>query len=64
MLVEFSVENYRSIYNKVTLSMEAVTKNELDDHIREISRQRLLKTGVIYGANASGKSNIFKAFSF
>ena len=64
MLVEFSVENYRSIYNKVTLSMEAVTKNELDDHIREISHQRLLKTGVIYGANASGKSNIFKAFSF
>jgi len=64
MLVEFSVENYRSIYKKVTLSMEAITKNELDDHIIEVSRQRLLKTSVIYGANASGKSNILKAFSF
>ncbi len=64
MLVEFSVENYRSIYKKVTLSMEAITKKELDDHIIEVSLQRLLKTSVIYGANASGKSNIFKAFSF
>ena len=64
MLVEFSVENYRSIYQRVTLSMEAITKKELDDHTMEVSQQRLLKTSVLYGANASGKSNIFKAFSF
>lgn len=52
MLVEFSVENYRSIYQRVTLSMEAITKKELDDHTMEVSQQRLLKTSVLYGANA------------
>jgi len=64
MLVEFSVQNYRSIYKRITLSMEAASKNELDEHTIEQSNIRLLKTSVIYGANASGKSNLLKAMNF
>lgn len=64
MLVEFSVHNYRSIYKRITLSMEAASKNELDEHTLEQSNIRLLKTSVIYGANASGKSNLLKALNF
>lgn len=64
MLVEFSVKNYRSIYDKITFSLEAASKNEHDEHVIEKSRQRILKTSVIYGANASGKSNLLKALVF
>lgn len=64
MLIEFSVQNYRSFYNKVSFSMEASPIREHESHIMEISGQRILKTSAVYGANASGKSNLFKAFAF
>lgn len=64
MLVEFSVQNFRSFYKKVTFSMEAASKNEHDGHVYSMANQRLLKTSVLYGANASGKSNLFKALVF
>jgi len=44
--------------------MEAASRNEHDDHTYTLADQRLLKTSVIYGANASGKSNLFKALVF
>lgn len=64
MLVEFSVQNYRSFYKRVSFSMEATSRKEHPGHVTELSRQRILKTSVFYGANASGKSNLFKAFAF
>ena len=68
MLIEFSVTNFRSIRDKVTLSMMAdksvSKKNELPDNLIEVDKNlTLLKSAVIYGRNASGKSNIVKAFS-
>lgn len=64
MLIEFSVQNYRSFYKRVSFSMEASSRAEHPDHVMELSRRRILKTSVFYGANASGKSNLFKAFAF
>jgi uncharacterized protein len=70
MLVEFSVANYRSFKEKVTFSMVAakvVAKNkELDENnVFVIDRNpALLKSAAIYGANASGKSNLAKALDF
>ncbi len=64
MLVEFSVKNYRSFKDKVTLSMLAVTNNELENHSAKILNNEILKTAVIYGANASGKSNLINAVLF
>jgi uncharacterized protein len=66
MLIEFSVGNYLSIKNIITLSMVASRLTELPDNIitTEDREFNLLKSAVIYGANASGKSNILKAFSF
>ena len=67
MLVEFSVANFRSIKEIQTLNMTAAnisSKNkELDKYnILPVSdKLTLLKSKVIYGANASGKSNIIKA---
>jgi uncharacterized protein len=67
MIIEFSVANFRSIKELQTLSLSAasiVSKyKELDKQNVIISgEETLLKTKAIYGANASGKSNLIKAF--
>ncbi len=63
MLIEFSVENFMSIKDKVTLSMLAGKDKENDNNIFSKDKDRLLKSIAIYGSNASGKSNIFKAMT-
>lgn len=63
MLIEFSVKNFLSFKNKVTLSMEKGNGDENLDNIISTNNLNLLKTTAIYGANASGKSNILKAFT-
>lgn len=62
MLVQFSVDNYRSIKDKVTLSMMTSTKDK--ERCFKIRNYELLNSAVIYGANASGKSNVLSAMSF
>ncbi len=69
MLVEFSVENFLSFNERVTLSLVAAP--ELDDPDKLIENTfdapggiRLLKSALVYGANASGKSNLIKAVLF
>ena len=67
MLLEFSVENFMSFKEKTTFSMLASskkTKDELDSAIFEINNTNILKSVAIYGANASGKSNLIKALFF
>ena len=62
MLVQFNVKNYRSIKDKVTLSLLAGTdKEHTGDLIDVDGKKRLLPVTVIYGANSSGKSNILMA---
>lgn len=55
MLIEFSVENFRSIKDRVTLSMLASDEEHLDLNVFEEKEtgKQLLKSAVIYGANAS-----------
>ena len=66
MLIRFSVGNFRSIKEPITLSMEAVGIHELEDTntFVALKKERLLKSNVIYGANASGKSNLIRAVLF
>lgn len=63
MLIEFSVKNFLSFKNKVTLSMEKGNGDENTGNIISINDIELLKSAGIYGANASGKSNILKALT-
>lgn len=62
MLVAFSVENFRSILGRQTLSLEA-TQDEHLESTRVISTTcgRVLRSALVYGPNASGKSNLMKA---
>lgn len=52
-----------SFKNKVTLSMEKGNGDENLDNVINSNNINILKTTAIYGANASGKSNILKAFT-
>lgn len=62
MLIEFSVKNFMSFKNKITLSMEKGNGDENLDNIFKWKDTELVKVASIYGANASGKSNLLKAF--
>lgn len=64
MLLEFNVQNYRSFKSKATLSMVASSLKEHPEHVVRKCSMKLLKTGVLYGANASGKSNLIRALNF
>ncbi len=65
MLIEFTVGNLLSFKDPVTFSMEAASISELEEsNTFEFGKYRLLKSGVVYGANASGKSNLITAMGF
>ena len=70
MLIGFSVGNYKSFKETVTLSMVASLIMEDDRELDENNlfqindRLKLLKSAAIYGANASGKSNLVAAVNF
>ncbi len=66
MLLEFSVKNFLSIKDEIIFSLYA--SDEIKGHEKRnlipVVEQHILKTAVIYGANASGKSNLIKAMGF
>jgi AAA15 family ATPase/GTPase len=66
MIAEFAVQNYRSFKEKHTFSLISTKNKELSESntFEMGDKLRFLKTAVIYGANASGKSNFFRALSF
>ena len=60
MILEFSIVNMLSFKEKVVFSMIANSSDGLNNNYVEINDKKILKTSAIYGANASGKSNLFK----
>lgn len=63
MLLNFKVKNFRSIKDEIILDLQATKdKTSKDQAVFEIGEIALLKSTAIYGPNASGKSNILKAF--
>ena len=69
MLIQFTVGNFRSFKEPVTLSMVAAKLNARDLEVDRNNSFRadeeliLLTSAAIYGANASGKSNVVKALT-
>jgi len=68
MLVEFRTKNFRSLRDEQVLSLVASSdKSQLDTHALETGLKaapHVLKSAVVYGANASGKSNLIKALQY
>ncbi len=61
MLIEFKVGNFRSFHEPQTLSLVAGTDAKHPDNLISCGKSNLLKSAAVYGANASGKSNLIKA---
>lgn len=70
MLIEFSIGNYRSFKDRVTLSFVSANTKARDANVNKNNtilvndKLTLLTSLAIYGANASGKSNIVMALAF
>jgi AAA15 family ATPase/GTPase len=65
MLIEFRVKNFLSFKDVVTFSMVAASiSGHEDNNVFPVNKLKLLKSSVLYGANASGKSNLLKAMGF
>ena len=64
MLIRFSFKNFKSFKNENCLDMEATSLKEHEYNIAKTENGDYLKVSAIYGANASGKTNVLQAFSY
>lgn len=64
MLVGFSVSNYKSFEETQSISFVASKITRHKEHVWAHGNKKILKSGLIFGANAGGKSNLIKAIQF
>ncbi|MBU5462757.1 AAA family ATPase [Lachnoclostridium sp. MSJ-17] len=64
MLIGFSVSNYKSFLEQQSISLLASRISRHKNHVAEIANKKVLKSSLIFGANAGGKSNFIRAVSF
>lgn len=64
MIMEFKLENWMSFKEETSFSMIPGNITEYPENIYYDGEDKVLKSAVFYGANASGKSNVFKAIKY
>ena len=64
MLIGFSVRNYKSFKDEQRISLTASKIVRHKSHVIEVGARRILKSGLVFGANAGGKSNLIRAVNF
>ncbi len=64
MLIQFNFKNYRSFRDDATLDLSAAKMTEFNDRVISVGSEKILPVAAIYGANASGKSNVYSAFNY
>ena len=62
MLLRFKIKNYKSFADEAILDVSATPIKEHNNSLINVNKINILPICVIFGANASGKSNIFNAF--
>ncbi len=63
MLIQFSVKNFASFKDEAVLVLQPSTDQEHPENINEVNGYKAANTIAIYGANASGKTSLFKAMT-
>ncbi|MBO4261837.1 MAG: ATP-binding protein [Clostridia bacterium] len=63
MLIQFSVENFKSFKNRAILSLEGSADKDLRENFVPNGNDKYLKAISVFGANAAGKSNLFQALT-
>jgi len=66
MIISMSIENWMSFRHRVTFSMVASKERQHGERLAQVKKyqMRVLPISAVYGGNASGKTNLFKALSF
>ncbi|MDP8246732.1 MAG: ATP/GTP-binding protein [Candidatus Tritonobacter lacicola] len=66
MIIKFTVENWMSFREPATFSMIASRERQHGERLAKVKKyqMRLLPVAAVYGGNASGKTNFFKAINF
>jgi len=64
MLLQFNFKNFKSFLNENSLDMTATKMTDLRYHVIQTGKEKILPAAALFGANASGKSNVFQAFSY
>ena len=64
MLIQFNFKNYKSFRDETTLDLSAAKMKEFESSVVTIGGEKILPVAAVYGANASGKSNVYSAFEF
>lgn len=64
MLLQFNFKNYKSFRDDTTIDLTATKISEFNNHVISIANERILPVATIFGANASGKSNVQDAFEY
>ncbi|MBP3618110.1 MAG: ATP-binding protein [Lachnospiraceae bacterium] len=64
MLIQFSFKNFKSFREEATLDLSAAKMTEFSERVVSVGNEKILPVAAIYGANASGKSNIYNAFEY
>ena len=64
MLTKFIFRNFKSFRDDTTLNLSAAKITEYADHLFDTGIEKVVPVIAIYGANASGKSNVYQAFEY
>lgn len=64
MLLQFNFKNFKSFKDDTTIDLTATKISEFNNHVINIANERILPVAAIFGANASGKSNVQEAFRY
>lgn len=64
MLIRFTLNNFLSFNNEQEFSMNAGTATTFEHRLANLPEQSILKFTALYGANASGKTNLVKAIDY
>lgn len=64
MLIQFNFKNYKSFRDETSLDLSATKMKEFESSVVTIGGEKILPVAAVYGASASGKSNVYSAFEF
>lgn len=64
MIIQFNFKNYKSFRDEATLDLSATKMTEFSERVVSIGGEKILLVAAVYGANASGKSNVYGAFEY
>ena len=64
MLIQFNFKNFKSFRDEATLDLSAAKMTEFSNRVISMGNEKILPVAAVYGANASGKSNVYGAFEY